>query len=162
MVKKKRKDELGGTVTTAVLADYFNVTPRSIQKLTVEGILTKQTRGKYELKYIINEYVEYQKKITREKYDKKIENQTDAVRRKWIAEAELKEMEVAEKKKVLVDFDKLKGDYWALFRVTRDSILKIPDRVGDIIAAESDAMRCKQILKEELTLSLKELSEVKL
>jgi hypothetical protein len=74
-------------------------------------MLTKIKYGKYNLKNAVREYMEYQKKIAREKYNKKIETQTDAVKRKLIAEAELKEMEVAEKKKVLADFDQVKSDY---------------------------------------------------
>ena len=63
-----------------------------------------------------------------------------------------------EEKKYLSAHD-VRSAAYAKARQTRDAILNIPDRIGAIVAAESDSTKVIDIMKQELTNALEELSE---
>ena len=50
---------------------------------------------------------------------------------------------------------------FTVFRETRDAMLSIPDRITEIVAAETDPDRVRQILKDEIRHALINLCESK-
>jgi hypothetical protein len=77
------------------------------------------------------------------------ESIAEAKLRKAIAEANIKEIEVAEKRKTLVDAREVELEAFRMARQLRDAILAIPDRVASILAAETDEHTVRQTLDTE-------------
>ena len=59
----------------------------------------------------------------------------------------------------LTDATKVKEDAFRAGRIVRDALLGIPDRQADVLAAETDPARIRQLLMDELEAILKELSQ---
>ena len=72
--------------------------------------------------------------------------------------ARLMKLEYEVKTGKLVSAEDVKREYFQILRVTRDSILNIPDRISSILAAENDAARIHQLITQELHQALEELS----
>jgi len=72
--------------------------------------------------------------------------------------ARLVKLEYEMKVGTLVSSEDVKQEYFQILRITRDSILNIPDRISSILAAEADAAKVHQILNQELHQALEELS----
>lgn len=70
-----------------------------------------------------------------------------------------------------IELDVLRGKYievaeanrmvFTAFRALRDSVLNVPARVKDEIAAESDAFRCEQLMDAELVAALETFNPVR-
>ena len=73
--------------------------------------------------------------------------------------AKMVKMEYEEKAGKLTDASKVKADAFRAGRIVRDSLLGIPDRLSDVLAAEEDPVKVRQLLMEELESILHELSQ---
>ena len=74
--------------------------------------------------------------------------------------AALKKLEFDQRKGVLVNIEDMKRLAFEAGKQIKEHCLAIPDRCGPLVAANSDAFECKQILLEEITMALENLSEV--
>jgi phage terminase Nu1 subunit (DNA packaging protein) len=72
--------------------------------------------------------------------------------------AELREMEVKEKRGQLVDINIVKQTFFSKARIIRDQMLNIPSRIAPILAAESDQFIVENLLKTEISKVLEELT----
>lgn len=63
---------------------------------------------------------------------------------------ELKEIDLAEKRKELVSAAQVKKDFFEIARKVRDNLLNIPGRIAPEIAAEVDPHRCEILLDKEI------------
>jgi hypothetical protein len=72
--------------------------------------------------------------------------------------ARLVKLEYEMKVGTIVSSDDVKQEYFQILRITRDSILNIPDRISSILAAEADPATVHLILTQELHQALEELS----
>lgn len=73
--------------------------------------------------------------------------------------AKMAKMEYEEKAAKLTDASKVKAEAFRAGRIVRDSLLGIPDRLSDVLAAEEDPVKVRQLLMEELESILHELSQ---
>ncbi|WP_066018060.1 hypothetical protein [Endozoicomonas atrinae] len=73
--------------------------------------------------------------------------------------AKMAKMEYEEKAGKLTDASKVKAEAFRAGRIVRDSLLGIPDRLSDVLAAEEDPVKVRQLLMEELESILHELSQ---
>ncbi len=80
-----------------------------------------------------------------------------ARKEKWLAR--LRELDYLERSAELVSAKAVEDAAFEAARRLRDDILNIPDRIASLIAAEDRPVKCHQILKTELELALKKLSE---
>ena len=71
--------------------------------------------------------------------------------------AKLAKLEYEEKSGRLTDAGKVNDDAFKAGRILRDELLGLPDRMADILAAESDPIRIRNLLLEELESSLNRL-----
>lgn len=147
------------TVKTKELASFLSINIKTVQRLTPEvfGKINNGKWPKYDLQEAVNNYYQYQLELEKKRYNKNDLKINEIRRRRELAETELKEIELEEKKGELVNKDKYEKDIFKTVRVFRDSVLKIPNRIGDIIAAESDPVMCKTIFRDELKQALEEL-----
>ncbi len=73
-------------------------------------------------------------------------------------EAKIAELKYKERAEELVDALEVEQAQFAMARQIRDRLQSIPDRIGAIVAAESDALKVTEILEEEIRRALIELS----
>lgn len=147
--------------STAEFGEFVGIAPRTVNRLTNSKILIKHKNqyGKYDLKENVNRYYKYRLYVEKKKYDNSSKEMKQLRFRKEAAETELKEMELDEKRGELINRKSYDQAFFKLVRSARDAILKIPYRIGDIIAAETDSKICKKILREELKQTLNEFGE---
>jgi len=72
--------------------------------------------------------------------------------------AALKKLEYEERKGQLVERDKVERDSFNIARQARDQCLAIADRCAPLVAVETDQFQCHEILIEEISRILNELS----
>lgn len=66
------------------------------------------------------------------------------------ARAELFELELAEKRGMLVSAEEVRRAAFEKARVARDAMLSIPSRLAAVVAAEPDAAKCHDLLSVEI------------
>lgn len=72
--------------------------------------------------------------------------------------AKMAKMEYEEKAGKLTDASKVREEAFRAGRIVRDSLLGIPDRLSDVLAAENDPVKVRQLLMDEFESILNELS----
>ena len=74
-------------------------------------------------------------------------------------QARLAKLEYEEKVGSLISKDEVQVATFNQFRQYRDGMLNIPDRVAAMLAAETDAAKCYEILATEIRKALNEFSD---
>ena len=64
--------------------------------------------------------------------------------------AKMAKLEYEEKSGTLTEAAKVKQDAFKAGRIIRDELLAIPDRMADVMAAEHDPRKVRELLQEEL------------
>lgn len=81
-------------------------------------------------------------------------------RTRWaIAEANERELSVLERKGVLVHRDKVRSEQARILVGLRQSLLQIPARLAPVLAAEADEAKVHDILQDELTAVLHQITD---
>lgn len=94
------------------------------------------------------------------KRDKKNKiTQTEAERRRAVAIAKLRELELKEKQGRLIDRTQVERTWFEHARLIRDGILSIPDRLSALMASISDPHKVHQLLDSELRKALSEVAD---
>ena len=73
--------------------------------------------------------------------------------------AKMAKLDYEEREGKLVDARKVRDDAFQTGRMVRDGVLAIPDRMADVLAAESDPAKVRQLLIDELETVLEKLSD---
>lgn len=73
--------------------------------------------------------------------------------------AALNKLEYEQKSGKLIDASEVEKRAFLAGRLIRDQLLSIPDRCSALVAAESDAFNCKQIILKEINYILENLSD---
>jgi hypothetical protein len=84
-------------------------------------------------------------------------NKARAVREHY--QARLAKLEFEEKTAKLIAADEVKVAAFNLFRRYRDAMLNLPDRLAAILAAETEAAKCYEILATEIRKALNEFAD---
>jgi hypothetical protein len=74
-------------------------------------------------------------------------------------QARLVKLEFEERTATLVSKEAVQSAAFDTFRQFRDRMLNIPDRVAAVVAAESDATKCFEILSVEVRKALNEFAD---
>ena len=64
--------------------------------------------------------------------------------------AKMAKLEYEEKSGTLTEAAKVRQDAFKAGRIIRDELLAIPDRMADVLAAEDDPRKVRELLQEEL------------
>jgi hypothetical protein len=83
----------------------------------------------------------------------------EARRRKETALAELRELEVQQKRGELVKVEDVRNAWATVVRTIRDGVMRIPDKCAPAIAAAADAREVRTLLAAECESILKGLVE---
>ena len=143
-------------VSTQELADILGVTPRWINRLTTDGILTKIERGQYRLCKSVQNYVSESNQQKEEKkvnaYDTEKTLLTRAQREK--AEIELKAL-----KNEMYNSNEIVPVIQGLLLNVRNRLLAVPQRVAPQCTVATDLLEVEEFIKAEIYEALNELSE---
>ncbi|MGI9278091.1 MAG: hypothetical protein ACR2PX_00415 [Endozoicomonas sp.] len=74
--------------------------------------------------------------------------------------AKMAKMEYEKETGKLTDASKVREDAYRAGRMVRDALLGIPDRLSDVLAAEQDPERVRQLLFGEIESALEQLSNI--
>lgn len=152
---------------TEVIAKLFDVTPRRVQQLTNEGVITATKEGKankYDLLPTIRRYIKYlsDKANGREKKDSKVEEeraQAEADLKK--AKAGMADLQYKELQGKMHRSDDVEALTTDLVYNIRSMIIALPGRLAvDVVTAETPA-EASEIIRAECFKVLEELSRYK-
>lgn len=97
---------------------------------------------------------------TLSKADKKAKiSQNEANRRRTVALAKLRELELAEKQGKLIDRSSVESTWFEKGRLIRDGVLAISDRLASLLASTTDPHQVHQLLDSELRKALNDIAE---
>jgi phage terminase Nu1 subunit (DNA packaging protein) len=154
-------------VGLAQVAEALNLGERRVQQLAKEG-LPKAKRGLYDLGASLRWYVRY---LQRKLVERALPEDGDGdgggpatssamTRHKLLSiEAELKQIELAEKREQLISVDTVAKDFAALALEIKARILSLPPRLAAEILGERDLAVAQQKIDRSLKGALESLSQ---
>lgn len=144
------------------MSEMMNVSPRWVQKLAAEG-LPRAGRGKYDAVKVILWYVRYLQAALEKKAvpqgDGTFAGMKDERARSIRADAELKEMELAQKRRELVRVDDVARAAVDLVVLTKSRIMTVPARLAAEITGESSRIMVQARIEKALTDALSHLAD---
>lgn len=142
--------------TSAVVAQWLDVTDRHVRQLRKQGVLVEARPGLYDLKDCVHRYIEYLKRdgTPKENVDYNTERAklTKAKREKEELELELQRREVIK----AADVERVMT---AMLLRFRQKIRNIPVQQSPGLAVETNQMEVFMILKQATDEALEELSD---
>ena len=145
-------------ILTHELAAIFGCSPRWINQLTTNGLLTQVERGRYQLGSTIREYIA----SIKQQAEEKDEEETDLRAEQTLltrANRKMAELELAVMNGKLHRSEDVQSIMNEMLTSFRSRLLAIPARISPEVAAATDAMVVQQMIKGEIYDALSELSE---
>lgn len=173
-------DELdeNGCMTQAALARYLGVTSERVRQYRVSGIIKMTPDGKYEFEEAIAALAAHgdsSKSNTKRRLFKSGEGRKpdleagpdDSLNEQHLKakivyqreRARLARIKADEAESLVVDRDEVKMDVYGAFRIARNMILNIPDRVSAQLAGMHDKRDIHRALSTELGRCMNELAD---
>ena len=144
--------------SVGVIAKLLNVSERRVQQMVKEGIIPKAERGKYDLITCVQGYVKYLQDLAFGKDMVPTDIHTTRARL-LAAQAEIAEMEAAEKKERLLDAGKVAGWWAKIVGNAKQNLLAIPSKAAPILLACKTAAEIKAELQAMINEALAGLAE---
>lgn len=166
-------------VSLADLSKYLGKEAPFLARLTLQGVIEKDENGLYDLekskeqvtarlekfrvaKVVTNRSVPEARSLLNgsEPVEEESQNKTywTAKTRSEAAKAVMAELEYRERCAALVEADEIEREIQASFRMVRDRLNAIPDRLAHTISAISDPEECRATLKKEIRQALEVLA----
>ncbi|MGP1579412.1 MAG: hypothetical protein ACTTH5_00065 [Wolinella sp.] len=142
------------SVTTKFLSDALGITARRVQELESMGVFNKEERNKWNLNACIEAYVDYKVKAATQNFEL-----SEARAKKEIAEAELKELALAEKKGEMVSLTRLEKDLSDIAFTISNRLYLLPQKIKRSIAISDEVLRA---IETEVEATLHELKDAKI
>jgi len=137
-------------VNNKTLSDILGVSGRTVRDLADKGVLVKLAHGKYEVLPSIHAYIKYKINLAIESFSKGDIDYAEARRRKELAQAQLAELDLAEKEGELIQVSTVENEAFTAGKKVKDGLSNIPDRISPLLAAESDKNKIYQMLTSEI------------
>ncbi|MCG2722547.1 MAG: hypothetical protein L6290_11130 [Thermodesulfovibrionales bacterium] len=141
---KENRDIL---VPVEVLSLLFGITDRHVQRLSNEEKILKEVRGKYFFLLSIMNLVKHQRRLIEQGGDATI---TDLRKEEQKIKNELLQIELERSKKSLISVEEVKKSAMNEGKRIRDALNNIVPRIRALLAAETDELKCGDILIDEL------------
>ena len=142
-------------ITVKALAEIYGVTITTVYAWEKLKLFKKGADGQIFFVDAVSGIYKHQKKLVMGKGGDDLLIQRV---RAATADAERKEIELAQLRGELVSTEEIKREAFNIARETRDAIENIPSRISAILAAESNEHQVKETLKNELRQALAGLS----
>ena len=146
-------------VTTRELAEFLDVSARRIQQYVKDGIIRNAGRGKFNLKEAVQDFYSYQFELERAKLKRKDASLDEAYRRKMLAEAELKEMEVEQKKGELIEKQEVIESWQKILNILKTRLLALPTQIAQEVAGLRRVNEIKKRIEKNVMDALNEISQ---
>ena len=144
--------------SVGVIAKLLNVTERRVQQMVKEGIIPKAERGKYDLIPCVQGYIKYLQDLAFGK--DMIPTDIHTTRARLLAaQAEIAEMEAAEKKERLLDAGKVAGWWAKIVTNAKQNLLGIPSKAAPVLHACKTVAEIKAELQAMINEALTGLAE---
>jgi len=164
--KHKKHEEHTQTMSVSNLAEFLNLGDRRIQSLVKEG-MPRAKKGAYNFLECVRWYVRYlQERIRSRALPDDGEDSTGpvssaaATRHKLLGiEAELKTLELAERREQLVSIDKVEKDFASLAMEIKTRILSLPPRLAAEVLGERDLAIAQTKIDRSLKGALESLAQ---
>jgi phage terminase Nu1 subunit (DNA packaging protein) len=137
-------------VSNKTLSDILGVSGRTVRDLADKGVLVKLAHGKYEVMPSIHAYIKYKINLAIESFSKGDIDYAEARRRKELAQAQLAELDLAEKEGELIQVATVENEAFTAGKKVKDGLSNIPDRISPLLAAESDKNKIYRMLTSEI------------
>lgn len=141
-----------------VIAKLLNVTERRIQQLAKEGIIPKAQRGKYDLIPCVQGYVKYLQDLAFGKDIVPIDINL-AKSKQMAAQAELTEIELAERRATLIDARKVAAWWTKIVTNAKQNLLALPSRAAPLVMACKTMEQARAEIENLVNEALDTLSE---
>ncbi len=141
----------------STIAKLFGLTERRVQQLAKDGIIPKPEKNQYELVGSVRAYINY---LQQRAFGKgAAPRDTHLERARLIkAQADMAEIDLAEKTGALVTVDRLEADWMAMVNACRSKLLSIPTKVAYQISNLKDPEEIENFLKRTIHEALTELA----
>jgi phage terminase Nu1 subunit (DNA packaging protein) len=147
-------DPLARSVSSSELADLLGISPRWVQKLTVDGTLKKNAEDRYGLAEAVQGYCEYLRGATKSNQGD-LDAETLRLTRAKADKAEISvEMLLGETVRI-----EAVGQMWGdLVTVFRSRMLGLPNKMAAILALKEDPAEIRNLIMEEVRDALEDLA----
>ncbi|MGP1484884.1 MAG: hypothetical protein ACTTJC_02095 [Campylobacter sp.] len=142
------------TVDTNELSAALGITQRRVQDLENQGIFTKLARNQWDLTKCIDDYVEYKVRSATQNFEL-----SQARAKKELAEAELKELALAEKKGEVIAIERLEKDLSDIAATLSNKLYTLPQKIKRVINLSDEV---ESAIKNEVESVLLELKDAKI
>lgn len=141
----------------STIAKLFGLSERRVQQMAQEGIIPKPEKNQYELVGCVRSYINY---LQQRAFGKGVAPQDTHVERARLlkAQADMAEIELAEKTRALVTVERVEADWLAMVSATRAKLLSIPTKSAYQIAALKEPQEIERFLKRTIYEALNELA----
>ncbi|WP_440682337.1 hypothetical protein [Cysteiniphilum halobium] len=139
-------------ITARVLAKLLKLTERRVQQLVKEGVLTKESNGKYPMVENIHRFIDYID-IRAKNNDSDIDLNV-AIKEEKLrlirAQADNEEIKARLASSKAIDAEQLEHALAEVLGMMRNKLLSIPERVETTLVGETDKDVFKKVLSAEL------------
>lgn len=150
------------SLTVKQLAALLKLKPRRIQQLSAEG-MPKISRGRYDFQKAVLWYVCFLQDAIQKNKSMISEGKFAGVQteraRKLRADAELKEIELAEQRGQLVAIPDVVKVFVDLVHMTKARVLATPPRIASAVLGETSQIMIQAIVEKQLKEALNELAD---
>ena len=149
-----------GVVNARELARFLNVQERRIQQLAREDLVVRVARGRYDLRASVARYVGSLQSRLASQGPELGEDPAEAERTALArVRRETAELELAEKRRKVLDRDQVERLLVSIAVGTQTRILAVPANVAIALAGEEDPQTIQARLDQELRAALTEIAE---
>lgn len=138
-------------LSTNELAEILELSPRQIQNLANQGILTKAERGCFDASTAVGEFIKY--KLGQHCLTTDLK---EAQTRKELALAQLKEFDLAQKEKELISVDKVEYALSIIAKTLSNKLYSLPAKINREIAISQEINTAIKDAIHEILTELKE------
>ena len=139
------------------IAKLFGLSERRVQQLAQEGIIPKPEKNQYELVGSVRSYIDY---LQQRAFGKGVAPRDTHLERARLikAQADMAEIELAERTGALVTVDRVEMDWITLVNACRSRLLSIPTKVAYQISSLKEPEEIEKFLKRTIHEALTELA----
>lgn len=145
------------TYPVSTIAKLFGLSERRVQQLARDGIIPKPEKNQYELVGSVRAYINY---LQQRAFGQGVSPQDTHLERARLlkAQADMAEIELAERTGALVTVERVQTDWLAMITACRAKLLGIPTKTAYQISNLSDTHEIEKFLKRTIHEALTELA----
>ena len=150
-------EPLSAAYTQQVMCEIMGITPRRIQQLAKQGILRRDSKGKFPFAPTISDYLDFLRghaANANQAIDFNVEKA-----RKTKAEADIAEIAAAKAKGEVVDLRDVERNLEFVFAEVKSNIRNVPQRVAPRIIGETEEYRIKEAILDELDQAMDSMAD---